>query len=286
MKILLFGNQGQVGRELEALAAVKGYHVFGYDIDSLNIADSAAVELVIMQHLPLDVVVNAAAYTAVDRAEAESDLAYAANRDGVGYIAAVCARQNIPFLHVSTDYVFDGEQESPYQETDLAAPLGVYGQSKLAGEELLAKLWVKHIILRVSGVFSKHGNNFVKTILRLASQQSSLKVVGDQHICPTSAADIARVLLELATKIKTKPSWGVYHYCGAPAISWYEFAAKIIELARHKHTLALQKLNKITTAEYSTKAKRPRNSELEVSKIIKDYAIKRHAWLDYLKEVI
>ena len=140
MKILLFGNQGQVGRELEALAAVKGYHVFGYDIDSLNIADSAAVELVIMQHLPLDVVVNAAAYTAVDRAEAESDLAYAANRDGVGYIAAVCARQNIPFLHVSTDYVFNGQNQKGYAEHSEKDPLNHYGLTKSKGEDILIKL--------------------------------------------------------------------------------------------------------------------------------------------------
>jgi len=233
------------------------------------------------------IVINAAAYTAVDMAENEIIKAFKINCIGVQNLAHCCKQYDIPLLHISTDYVFSGESKKPYIESDEPRPLNIYGQSKLKGERELAKICDKYIILRVSWVFGRYGNNFVKTILKLAKEKESLNVVGDQFGCPTAAADIARVLLEMAVQIIAgKKLWGIYNYCNYPQTNWYEFASKIIEMGRDKHNLKLIELNKITTSDYPTKATRPKNSELLVKKIISDYNIDRFNWIDYLKQVI
>jgi len=288
VKILLVGNKGQIGREIEELAAARGCVVYGFDVDSLDITDLAQVEDCFNKHgNNVDVVINAAAYTAVDKAEDDVVQAYAVNCDAVKNLALMCHKYNLPLLHISTDYVFSGEKDTPYNEQDVTSPLGVYGKSKLAGEEILAQNWEKHVILRISWVFGKYGNNFVKTMLRLAKEREELRVVGDQHGCSTAAADVARVLLLIAEQIIAgKPKWGIYNYCGWPATTWYEFAEKILELGRKKYVLKLKQLHKITTAEFPTKAKRPKNSELFVNKIIIDYSVARHNWIDYLQSTI
>jgi dTDP-4-dehydrorhamnose reductase len=288
LKILLFGNKGQVGREIEELAAINSFNVYGFDIDNLDITDLDQIAACVAKYSDAtNVVINAAAYTAVDKAEDDPVQACAVNCYAVKHLAQECRKYRLPFLHISTDYVFSGEKNTPYTEEDITSPLGVYGKSKLAGEEVLAQTWEKHIILRVSWIFGKYGNNFVKTILRLAQEREELRIVGDQYGCPTAAADVARVLLEMAKQIVGgKTSWGIYNYCGAPATTWYEFAKKIIELGSKKNVFKLKQLQKITTAEYPTKALRPKNSELAVNKIIIDYNIMRYNWVNYLTDVI
>jgi dTDP-4-dehydrorhamnose reductase len=287
MKILLIGNKGQVGAEIFDLALTKKYQIVGYDIDTLDIVDNDQVSAIVKKHLDVDVVINAAAYTTVDKAEEEVELAYAVNRDGVANLAQTCCKYGLPLLHISTDYVFSGESERAYSEEDAANPLSVYGGSKLAGDQILQQTWAKHIILRVSGVFGKYGNNFVKTILRLAEDRETLNIVDDQFCCPTAAADIARVLLIIAEHVvQGKAKWGIYNYCNSPVTTWYGFAQKIIELGGKKHQLKLKNLNKITTEQYPVKAKRPRNSALKVEKICRDYEVKRREWLPYLEEMI
>lgn len=287
MKIILFGNKGQVGREIEELAIAKNVTVIGYDIDNIDITNLDQLFLKFAENNAADIVINAAAYTAVDKAEDEPEKAFAVNATGVKNLAIICKKYNLPLLHISTDYVFSGEKVFAYDEFDKANPLGVYGKSKLAGDEMLQQTWEKHVILRVSWVFGKYGNNFVKTILRLAKERESLNIVDDQYGCPTPASDIARVLLEMAIQIKNgNQKWGIYNYCGSPVTTWYDFAVKIIELAREKELLKLRELNKITTAEYPTKAVRPKNSELLVKKITEDYNIVQHEWVNYLREII
>jgi len=277
MKILLFGSKGQIGRELVELAANKNISTFNFDIDSVDITDAIQVARAFAIDNAIDVVINAAAYTAVENAEAEPTKAFAVNADGVKILSLECQKHHIPLLHISTDYVFSGEKNAPYTEDDLAMPLGVYGKSKLKGETLLRTTWEQHIILRVSWVFGKYGKNFVKTMLQLAQKKQPINVVNDQFGCPTAAADVARVLLELAEKIVNgKRLWGIYHYSGKPAVSWYQFATKIID----------QKINATTTKEFPTIAPRPKNSELAVEKITKTFGIVRHGWEEYLQRVI
>lgn len=279
MKVLLVGNKGQVGREIEELAQTQQISIVGFDIDNLDICNSSQVDSIFKQNTDVNVVINAAAYTAVDKAEDEPEKAFAVNCDGVRNLALACKTHNIPLIHISTDYVFAGDKIGAYREDDTPRPLSVYGKSKLAGDEILMATWEQHIILRVSWVFGKYGNNFVKTILRLARERKELNIVGDQFGCPTAARDIARVLLELAAK--ASKHWGIYNYCNSPVTTWYEFAKKIVEYAGIKI-----QLNKITTEQYKTKAQRPRNSELCVAKIVQDFGIKRSCWEQYLKEII
>ena len=222
MRIIVIGAQGQVGWELTRRALALGHNVLAWDQAELDITDAAAVDQA-LNASNADTVINAAAYTAVDKAEQEPEQAFAVNRDGPAHLAAACTRLNLPLLHISTDYVYDGAKTSPYVEDDPTAPMGVYGASKLAGDEAVRPLCPRHLILRVSWVFGVHGHNFVKTILRLAREREALRVVADQHGCPTFAGDIADALLELAgriAEIDARAAWGTYHYCGHPATTW------------------------------------------------------------------
>lgn len=287
MKILLIGNLGQVGREITELAAAKNYTVVGFDLNNLDITKRDQVYATVKQHKDCDALINAAAYTAVDKAEDEPEQAYAINSDGVENLALACREVNMPLLHISTDYVFSGNKKTAYEETDHPDPLSIYGKSKLAGEQILAKTWPRHVTLRISWVFGKYGNNFVKTILKLAKERENLSIVGDQTGCPTAAADVARVLLEIAEQLtQGSEKYGIYHYCEAPVTTWFGFTKQIIELGKNKYAFQLKTLKQITTAEYPTKAHRPANSELAVQKIKQDYGIERRPWVDYLKEII
>ena len=200
MNVLLTGANGQVGWELARQAYAHGDQAQALDSAALDITDEVAVKDIVTTS-GADVVINAAAYTAVDKAEQEADSAFAVNRDGVAYLARACAASDIPLLHISTDYVFDGQQTEPYQEDDVVAPLGVYGMSKWQGEQAVRQYWSKHIILRVSWVFGSHGHNFVKTMLRLGCERQQLRVVADQQGCPTFAGAIADTLLALAQRV-------------------------------------------------------------------------------------
>jgi dTDP-4-dehydrorhamnose reductase len=233
------------------------------------------------------IVINTAAYTAVDKAESEPAIAFAANRDGVKNLAQACQQHHIPLLHLSTDYVFDGSKTTPYTEEDLANPINVYGQSKWEGEQLLRAHCEQHIILRVSWVFGAHGNNFVKTMLRLGSEREELKIVADQIGCPTPAAAIAKTLLEIAKQIIAgKTAWGTYHYCGDKPTNWHELAKTIFELAKNKIPLRIQQVIPITTAEYPTPAKRPQNSVLNTTKCREAFKILACDWQTNLNTML
>ena len=207
MKLLVTGANGQVGHALAALDG-PGLTMVALDRARLGITDEEAVRRVVRTHAP-DAVINAAAYTAVDRAESEPEAAFAVNRDGPAHLAAACAEAGVPLLHISTDYVFGGTKAEPYVETDPVAPLGVYGQSKWAGEEAVRARLPQHIILRTAWVFSDHGSNFVKTMLRLGREREVLRVVADQHGGPTAASDIAEALVAIARQVIAEPGrWG------------------------------------------------------------------------------
>jgi dTDP-4-dehydrorhamnose reductase len=288
MKILITGAQGQVGKELVSIANQRGYNVIAAGRTELDITQLKNVEDVIQSHSP-DIVINAAAYTAVDKAEEEQDIAYAINRDGADNLATVCAKQNIPLLHISTDYVFDGSKTEPYNETDEVSPLGVYGNSKWQGEEAIRQKLSAHIILRVAWVFGVQGNNFVKTMLRLGKEREELNVVADQFGGPTPAKNIAETLMILAERYQKDKNlqWGTYHYCGTEKTNWSDFAKEIFKQAKEKGLIDKEiKVNAITTAQYPTPTKRPINSMLNCAKIYNTFDIEMPRWNKILKDII
>jgi dTDP-4-dehydrorhamnose reductase len=269
-RIFMTGAQGQVARALREAVSAYPHFVLGWagrpDID---LAEPATVGAAIDRFSP-HLVINPAAYTAVDRAESEPDLAFAINRDGAGAVAAAAARAGAPILHLSTDYVYDGAKSSPYVERDPTGPQGVYGASKLAGEQAVLSENPQAIILRTAWVYSPFGANFVRTMLRLSAERDGLRVVDDQVGCPTSALDIADALLVLAERI-ARAGWsdgdaGVTHLAGPDAVSWCGFARAIIAggAARGGRRVPVEP---ITTADFPTPAKRPANSQLSTARL-------------------
>ena len=278
--LLVIGSKGQLGWELESQGADFGFSIIGIDVDKLDITDSAAVEAT-LKHMDVSVVINAAAYTAVDKAEAEPDLAFAVNREGPHNLAAACHQRSIPLIHISTDYVFNGHKRKPYEEENAPSPIGIYAQSKAQGEEAIQKQCEKHIIIRTAWLYGAHGNNFVKTMLRLGRERKELKVVNDQMGCPTSAEDLAAFILAICSQLHKRKDfnpWGIYHYCGQGETTWFGFAKKIFELASAYETLRIQRLIPITTAEYPTPAARPANSVLSCEKIERTFGVERRPW--------
>lgn len=233
-------------------------------------------------------IINAAAYTNVDKAESEPDLAFAVNRDGPDNLAGACAKAKLPFIHISTDYVFDGQKKSPYIETDQISPVGVYGKSKEQGEKMVRSKAEKHIILRTSWLYGVHGDNFVKTMLSLGRKKKAIKVVSDQYGSPTSAADLAEAVLTIAGLVINAPkiNWGTYHYCGHGITTWYEFAKRIFEIAGRHDAMKVEKIEPIRTVDYPTSAKRPLFSALDCSLIEKSFGIKAKPWQESLKVTI
>ena len=284
MKLLITGSHGQVGTELTRQSQELGWDVKAVSHKELEITDLEAVRACVISFEP-DAVINAAAYTAVDRAESDVDGAFAVNRSGPENLARVCGEFDIPLVHYSTDYVFDGSKVGAYLESDRISPLGVYGESKLAGEKAVVGTCSKYLILRTSWVFSAHGNNFVKTMLRLGSEREELGVVADQYGKPASAAEIARLTLEMLPK--ANDHWGVYHLAQPEAVNWHRFAQAIFdEAARQGMALQVKRVNAITTADYPTPAKRPANSELDCTKIEKTFGVMIRPWQESLAEVI
>ena len=231
-----------------------------------------------------DIVINAAAYTAVDQAETDRETARLVNADAPGAIASAAALRGLPFLHVSTDYVFDGSSARLWHEDDPVAPLGVYGATKLAGEGLIAAAGGPHVILRTSWVFSAHGRNFVKTMLRLGTERDALSIVDDQHGGPTAAADIADALWTIARAFRLgKGRNGIFHFAGAPTVSWADFAEAIFDRARLPRCPTVAR---IPTSQFPTPAKRPANSALDCSRIRTAYGIEQPDWRQGLSDVI
>ena len=281
MNILITGAKGQVGTELVTEATKRGHKVYGYGSKSLDISKLEQINKAIQAIRP-DVIINAAAYTAVDKAETEQELAYAVNSQGSENLAIACKEKNIPLLHISTDYVYDGDKQTPYLESDRPNPTGVYGASKLEGDQKIAALWHKHIILRVSWVFGEHGNNFVKTMLRLAQQRDELSIVDDQFGAPTSAKAISICLLDiLETEPFNQPEcpWGVYNLQSDPGITWFGFAREIFQQAKRLGIINKEmKLNPIPSSEFPTPVKRPANSKLDGKKLQQHFGLLPADW--------
>ena len=285
MKILVFGASGQIGREVCRAAWPPRYAILPLDRKAVDITKSAAVSAMLARETP-DLVINLAAYTAVDRAESEPDVAWAANCAGAAHIAGACDESATPLVHLSTDYVFDGRKTGPYREEDAVGPLGVYGRSKEAGERAVRAAVAQHMILRTAWVFGAYGANFVKTMLRLAAERPVLRVVADQRGCPTAAADIAAALMVIAAHIERgKAKWGTYHFVGAGATSWHSFAQAIFDQAAPQ-LAACPQVEPITTEQYPTPARRPMNSVLDCRKIEEAFGVPPPPWRVALASVI
>ena len=284
MRVLIFGGDGQVGREFRRLDGHSGHKVVAVTRQQADITRPAEIAAAVAES-SADVIVNAAAYTAVDRAETESEQAFSVNRDGARNVAGVCAERSLPIVQISTDYVFDGSKTGAYVEGDPVAPLGVYGASKEAGERAVRDLQERHVILRTSWVFGAHGHNFVKTMLRLAGEREELAVVSDQVGCPTPAADLAAAILSLLPLLG-EGRWGTYHYCGAGRTSWFGFAREIFVLRSRITGVPAPRLRAVTAADYPTPASRPANSELNCSRFAAAFGFAPRPWSQGLAEVL
>lgn len=287
MRVLVTGCKGQVGYCLtEILSNTENVVLLAVDREELDITNQEAVNEAVKAFKPT-IIINAAAHTAVDKAEDEVDLSFSINRDGPKFLAEAAQDIGAAILHISTDYVFEGNKVGEYVESDATNPQGVYGASKLAGEIAVSEACDKHLILRTAWVFGEHGNNFVKTMLRLAATRDELSIVGDQFGGPTYAGDIAKVLTGIAKKISNGESveYGVYHYSGLPHVSWYEFADVIFDVASIANIVNKPILSSITTEQYPTTAKRPSNSKLSTRKITEAFTIDASDWKKALKNI-
>jgi dTDP-4-dehydrorhamnose reductase len=281
-RILVVGRRGQVARALAEAAWPTGSDVVCHGRESLDLADPAAVARGVAAQSP-DLVVNAAAYTAVDQAEREPAAAFTLNRDGPAALAEACARIGAPLLHVSTDYVFDGRKSAPYLEDDPVHPLSVYGASKEAGEQAIRARLPAHLILRSAWVYASQGQNFVRTMLRLAREREEIRVVDDQRGSPTAASEIARALVAASRRLLAGGrDYGTFHFCGQGATSWHGFAAAIFELTRGPRP----RLVAIPTSAYPTPATRPANSVLDCGKFQRTYGIGARAWRESLADCL
>ena len=279
-RVLVTGMNGQVGHSLMAFGTVFGFDMIGCCRQQLDV--TSGIQVARMMHsIQPDIVINAAAYTAVDDAELDEKAALMINEHAVLNLANSCSIAKIPLFHISTDYVFDGSKAGPYIETDKVAPINAYGRSKVAGEEAIRRVLGQHIILRTSWVFSENGDSFPRKMMQLAADHKEIKVIADQLGGPTSANSIARALL---TIIKSeKPLWGTYHFSGMPDVSWFDFADKIFSLAKAEGYLKNRpELLAISSDGYQTLARRPKNSRLCCDKIFQNFGISRDSWKDDL----
>jgi dTDP-4-dehydrorhamnose reductase len=278
--ILITGANGQVGSEFRILSkAYPQYNFLFVGKDELVIDDVTAVKGYFDEHA-IQYCVNCAAYTAVDKAETETEKAFLINAEAVGNLAAICKAKGVKFIHISTDYVFDGTNTRPYLETDPVKPLGVYGASKLKGEQLALQNNPDTIIIRTSWVYSSFGNNFVKTMLRLMREKESISVVNDQQGCPTYAADLANAIMQIIINYQSSiinSTNRIFNYSNAGVINWHQFAVAIKELTNSKCIV-----NSIPSSQYPTPAKRPQYSVLDTTKIHETFAITIPAWKDSL----
>lgn len=284
-RLLVLGAGGQVGSELSRRAWLPALKVTSLSRAELDICDPAAVAAAFRQLRP-SIVVNCAAYTAVDRAESEPQRAMAANATAPGHLAQACTEAGAALIHLSTDYVFDGRSARPYVESDAVNPINVYGRTKEAGERCVRERLERHVILRTSWVYGAHGRNFVRTMLRLGAERKTLRIVADQHGCPTAAHDIADAIDHVARMILDGSApWGTYHFCGAGATTWHDFAVEIFAQSA-LHGGPQPELHRIRTEEYPTPAQRPRNSVLDCALAKERLGLVARPWQQSLSLVL
>lgn len=279
--ILVTGTNGQLGNELRVLAPnFPDYHFLFVPKEELSIADNASIEKYFLEYA-IDYCINCAAYTAVDKAESESENAFLINATAVANLATVCKRNNTQLIHISTDYVFDGTSSQPYEETDHTNPVSVYGKSKLQGEVWAMQNAPSAIIIRTAWLYSSFKANFVKTMLRLMKEKESINVVSDQFGCPTYTADLAAAIMQIIISDQSKENAGIYHYTNAGITNWYEFAVSIKKLSGSSCIV-----NPITTAQYPTPAKRPAYSVLDTTKIKETFKLDIPNWENSLEKCL
>lgn len=287
MKVLVTGGNGQLGRCLQDRLQYTDYEWQAPDQSKLDITDRPAIATYFKIFQP-DIVINAAAYTAVDKAESDQENAYLVNATAPGYLAESCQTAAIPLIHISTDYVFDGTATVPYKASDQTNPQSIYGNTKLAGEQAVQTTLSEHIIIRTAWVFSEYGNNFVKTMLKLARTNPVLKIVGDQYGCPTYAGDLADAILKMVMQVQSgQKLWGLYHYCGDQITSWHGFARAIFDEAKRQGIIDKNpQLRVINTDEYPVAAQRPQYSVLNCQLSFENYGVEVANWRNALTRVV
>ena len=286
-KVLILGAAGQVGHALtELLEQAPGIEAVAMNRRQLDITDPAAIHQQLEKHLP-DYVINCAAFNRVDAAERQQEQAFAVNRDGAGHLAKATAALSIPLLHLSSDYVFDGHYASGYSEDDEASPLGAYGRSKWQGEEAIRAAQAQHLILRVSWIFSARGENFLLRTLEQARHEQQIEAAADRRGCPTSAEDVARVLLAILRQLTCGIDvWGTYHYCGAEITTRYGFSEALLAAARQYEELKVEALQPVSSADLQCLAQRPASSVLKCRKLLATFGIRQRPWRSELQRVV
>jgi dTDP-4-dehydrorhamnose reductase len=286
MRVLVLGCKGQLGRCLNDQLKNTEFDVTYTSRDQIDIADFEETKIKIT-HIAPDVVINASAYTAVDKAEQDKETADLINHLAVDNLAASCLELDCWLIHISTDYVFDGMSTVPYSEDDYTNPQGVYGDTKLKGERAIQSSGCRYLIVRTAWVFSEYGNNFLKTMLRVGAVRDELSIVGDQIGCPTYAQDIAKAIITMMTQLNEKSSAsGIFHYCGDQLCSWYDFARVIFEEARMSDFQTPGLIRSIQTSDYPTAAERPGYSVLDCHKIKNTFGVNTSDWKLGVKNVL
>ncbi|MGI9384648.1 MAG: dTDP-4-dehydrorhamnose reductase [Methyloligellaceae bacterium] len=288
MRLLIAGWHGQIARALVELAPARpDITALSVGRPALDLCRPSSIRSNLVKALP-DIMINTAAYTAVDKAESEPEAVFQLNCAGAAAYAAVAAKAGIPVIHLSSDYVFDGTKKSPYTEDDEPAPQSVYGRSKLDGELAVADANPKHVILRTAWVYSPYGRNFVKTMLGLATERSKIDVVGDQVGCPTYALHLAEAILDIAAQIasgRNAAPWGTYHAASAGGVSWFEFAKQVFDVSGRLGGPTAE-IRSITTAEYATSAPRLSNARLDSSRLKQAFGVQLPAWTEGLEDCL
>lgn len=279
--IIVLGSRGMLGWEVVECLKKAGFGVAALNSSLVDITKSESVHSALGEIGSPGLLINCAAYTAVDKAETEPGAAFAINRDGPANLANACTALGIPLIHISTDYVFNGKSDHPYEEEEAADPVNVYGLSKWEGEEAVRSRLARHIIVRTSWLYGARGTNFVKTMLRLGREREELKVVSDQFGCPTWTFDLAGCLVRIAESALLSPErvpWGVYHFCGEGVTTWYNFASAILNGARQREKAGIARVLPVPSSAYLTVAARPKNSALCCDKIRASFGISPPPW--------